>query len=139
MPGPVARTVAVYVLLLIAMILDPLYFAVSLLGDDWARWFHLVPAICFGLVVIGTAMAMWTEKYGGNEDVRRHATRQMSIVLFLVIVGIFSAIQTSSWWRIENRTFEALVNIAIIPLVIIVVVWIAAGLMSALKIVPNKG
>jgi hypothetical protein len=126
-----------YGVLLPALILQPLYFVAGLYSSYLMELLHFVPTICFCLVALSAAISVLIEQRTNHAAIRNCASRHIQIVLFLVIVGIFSAIQASSWWRIDSKSFAFLVNLAVIPIVAIVIFLVIAGFRQAKELPVN--
>jgi hypothetical protein len=129
---------AAYAILLLSLILQPLYFMAGSYSSQLKELFYFIPALCFGLVVLSATFSVVVEQKTDNATIRNCALHQIRIVLFLVIVGIFSAIQTSSWWRIDSKSFAFLVNLTVVPAVSLLILLVTIEFWQATRKLPKS-
>jgi hypothetical protein len=122
-----------YVLLFFALIGQAFYFVVGIYSVDAGSLLYFVPALCFGLVVVSVIVSIWLEQRTTKAKIRESASSLIKIVLVLVILGIFSAVQASSWWRIDSKAFAQLVNFAIVPAIGALLILVIARFLRARK------
>jgi hypothetical protein len=131
MPQQVASVLSIYIVLLVSMIGNIMYFVYSTQAksENWTRY-GSVPSICFGLVVVAAIWAVFTEKRTKLRNIKYHASNQIKIVFVLVIGGIFSAVQTSAQWLVESTILSGFLHVLLIGVVIYVLVCLIKGLVE---------
>jgi len=113
-----------YVSLFFALTGQASYFVASFYLADWANRLYFVPALCFGLVIVSTIISVLIEQLAADAEIGKSASSLIKILLVLVILGIFSAVQASSWWRIESKVFAQIVNVVTVSIIVVLAVLI---------------
>src|SRR5262245_29279467 len=89
---------AAHYILLVALVLQPLYLLLTFVSKSLADTLLIVPAACFLLVFVSAILSVIVEQTTQLKEVRDCAARHIWLLLVLVLIGVVSATQASSWW-----------------------------------------
>jgi hypothetical protein len=137
-PAQRGFVIAAFGLLFAALVIQPIYVLVNSVWPHAGQTARFIPASCFVLVTLSVICSVWVEQSTGEDNIRDCALLQIRIVLVLVVAGIFSASQASSWWRIEGEWFAGLVNVAVVPFLGAILVFTAVGCRQAWLLSPDQ-
>jgi hypothetical protein len=126
---------SVYIGLVGATALNLLYCLISYFWSavPWTR-FGIIPVACFLVVVAGTLAAFLVERFAAEGcTASNHASKQLSIIVWLVIGGILSAFEANSEWIQERQALIYCFNVLFLLLALYVLWASAVGLGNFLR------
>jgi hypothetical protein len=129
---------SVQIILLAALVVEPVYVAIDAIWGPFERALPFVPGLCFVAVTVAAALSVWIEQTTANDAIRTFTLHQIGIFLTLVLLGLFSATQTSVWWRITTRGFVELINLIAIAFAIALPLLTAHRLREAIRQLPRS-